>query len=108
LRPTIVRADATGLIQDGPVRLAYIPWNGILSIERHDTVNPPFYQVEGDVGYTVKWPLQTPKSLTFTPSEDASLAEPEQLAEIVAARSGVPVTTRVRNKRAQRAGGKVR
>jgi hypothetical protein len=97
-RATIVRADASGLIQDGPVWLAYIPWTGVISIERHDTVTPPFYEVEGDVGYTVKWPLQTPKSLRFTPSEDASLVESEDLAEIVMVRSGVPITTRVRSK----------
>jgi hypothetical protein len=92
-RATIVRADATGLIQDGPVWLASIPWNGVISIERHDTVNPPFYQVESDVGYTVKWPMQTPKALSFTPSEGASLVEPERLAELVSLRSGVPITT---------------
>jgi hypothetical protein len=97
-RATIVRADATGLIQDGPVWLAYIPWTGVISIERHATVNPPFYEVEGDVGYTVKWPLQTPKSLRFTPSADASLVESEELAEIVMERSGVPITTRARSK----------
>ncbi len=100
MRATIVRVDATGLIQDGPIRLAYIPWNGVISVER----TAAFYEVEGDVGYTVKWPVQAPKSLEFTPSEGASLATPEQLAEIVMARSGVPVTTRARSKGAQRAG----
>jgi hypothetical protein len=105
-RPTIVRANADGLMQDGPISSALIPWNGVVSIERNEDATP-FYEVEGDVGYTVKWPVQAPKALTFTPSAGASLVEPEQLAEIVTTRSGVPITTRARSKRAQRARGKV-
>jgi hypothetical protein len=104
MRATIVPADATGLIQDGPIHPAYIPWNRIISVERNEETTAVFYQVQGAVGCVVKWPLQTPKSLRFTPSEDASLEEPEQLAEIVMARSGVPITTRARRKGIQRAG----
>ena len=97
-RPTIVRASADSIIQDGPIHSTLVPWNGVVAIERDEQVNPPSYRVEADVGSSVTWPLQTPKSLEFTPSEGASLATPEQFTEIVMARSGVPITTRVRGK----------
>jgi hypothetical protein len=100
-RPTIVRANADGLIQDGPISSVLIPWNNVVSIERNEDATP-FYEVKGDVGYTVKWPVQAPKSLTFTPSAGASLVTPEQLAEIVTTRSGVAVMTRARSKGAQK------
>jgi hypothetical protein len=106
-RPTIVRANGDGLMQDGPIAMVFVPWSGIVSLERNENATP-FYEVEGDVGHTVKWPVQAPQSLTFTPSAGASLVEPEQLAKIVMARSGVPATTRARSKRTQRAGGEIR
>jgi hypothetical protein len=84
-------------VQDGPIVTAFIAWSAVVSIERNEDATP-FYEVEGDIGYTVKWPVQTPKSLAFTPSEGASLVEPEQLVEIVMAHSGVPLTRRVRSK----------
>ena len=85
-------------MQDGPVMSALIPWNGVVSIERGEQVTP-FYEVEGDVGSTVKWPDQAPKSLTLTPSAGASPVTPEQLVEIVTIRSGIRITTRARGKR---------
>jgi hypothetical protein len=103
-RPTIVRANADGLMQDGPITMAFIPWNGVVAIERNEGATP-FYEVEGDVRYTVRWPVPAPKSLEFTPSEGASLATPEKRAEVVRARSGVPITMRARSKRVQRAWG---
>jgi hypothetical protein len=102
-RPTIVRANVDSLIQDGPIISVFIPWRDIVSIERNEDTTP-YYAVEGDIGYTVKWSAQAPQSLTFTPSAGASLATPEQLMEIVTSRSGVPVTMRVRRKGTRRTG----
>jgi hypothetical protein len=106
-RATIVRANADGLIQDGPIYWTLIPWNSVVSLERNEDATP-FYEDEGDVGYTVKWAVQAPKSLMITPSAGASLVTPEQLVEIVMAHSGVPITTRVHGERPQRAGSEIR
>jgi hypothetical protein len=98
-----MRANADGLMGDGPLTSAFIDWRDIVSIERSEDTTP-YYEVEGDVGYTVKWPVRAPNSLTCASGEAASRATPERRAEIVMARSGAPITTRARCKRVQRAG----
>jgi hypothetical protein len=106
-RPIIIRANAGALRQNVPISSALIPWNGVVSFEHNEDAKP-FCEVEGDVGYTVKWPVQASQSLEITPSADAALVGPEHFAEIDMARSGVPITTRARSKRVSRAGGEIR
>lgn len=90
-----IRADARGLSMAGPESSVRLPWNEVASIVYMSARNRHTYVVRAwGATASVAWPAQVSPSVRVEAEPGTVAVTPDELAAVVAARSGKPVEAR--------------
>ncbi len=89
-----IRADALGLRMAGPESSVLLRWNAVAGITYISARNRTMYVVQGRDGASVAWPAKVTPVVRAQAEPGAVAVTPDELAAVVAERSGKPVEAR--------------